>query len=586
MDDFSDTEQDVETDIGRDETSRVEHDNRETNDGEPGEIVSSDEEEVSGRRYVVPERNRDNDKRRYDSRSTKDMSKYQHLKDDPEFNDFLDAMLEKLARSGNNKDLQRDRSTSAKRNDKTNTRKKGNECSKSKHNNLVKSPSDTTLYAPGLRKINPSPNHDNHDGFLRNFTRQSDKQNVETSMIDKISRFVDNIRITSERNNTGRQRSPVRAPPGSGDVRVIEENNGPSTSSSASRRTGTGQSGPNDGFEADTDQTTDQLLLQAEKFRARVEAPKGKSLSRNQSLLMPYDYERLKSRFVTDQGLLPIDNEILFLRNFDQDDEFFHITSQIEVGLKSKIEKGEFVDLERLLPRDKFSSGVRGNDDLNKQLFQLISQGTNSYLSAPEHRNGPKINNIKKWDQAFRVYAAIYTQANPTRSSEIWQYVYIIHTAAAANPWDNVAYYDIVFRELMATKPWRNWGKTYTQGWNMAFNNVSNFVSHSSVHGQSSYTNNNYTGNHNKNNNNWKDSCCRRYNNKNGSGCKRSSNECRYDHRCTFCAQWNHSYANCRKRLGKGNQNNQGGNYMKQNNWSSNKASPAKVENTNNNAKK
>ena len=106
---------------------------------------------------------------------------------------------------------------------------------------------------------------------------------------------------------------------------------------------------------------------------------------------------------------------------------------------------------------------------MNKQLFQLIAQGTQSYLCPPnDSRGGMKINSVKKWDQAFRVYAAIYTQANPTRSSEIWQYVYVIHTAATSNPWDNVAFYDITFRELMASKPWRSWGKTYTQGWNMA----------------------------------------------------------------------------------------------------------------------
>ena len=92
------------------------------------------------------------------------------------------------------------------------------------------------------------------------------------------------------------------------------------------------------------------------------------------------------------------------------------MTSQIEPGLKAKIERGEFIDLERLLPKDKFSSGIRGNDDLNKQLFQLISQGTNSYLSPPsDQRSGNRISSVKKWDQAFRVFAAIYTQANPSR---------------------------------------------------------------------------------------------------------------------------------------------------------------------------
>ena len=167
---------------------------------------------------------------------------------------------------------------------------------------------------------------------------------------------------------------------------------------------------------------------------------------------MPYDYDRLRTKFVKPEGLAPLDSEILFLRNFDQDDEFFHVTSQIEATIKSKIERGEFVDLERLLPKDRLSFG-RSND-LNRQLFQLITQGTNSYLEPPAPPKTGRINNIRKWDQAFRVYAAIYTHANPERASEIWQYVYVIHTAAASNPWDNVYFYYINFRELMATKPW------------------------------------------------------------------------------------------------------------------------------------
>ena len=296
--------------------------------------------------------------------------------------------------------------------------------------------------------------------------------------------------------------------------------------------------------EEGTDQLTDNLLLQDEKFKARVEAPKGKY----NDFLMPYDYDKLRAKFVKPEGLGPIDGEILFLCNFDQDDEFFHITSQIEPSLRIKIEKGEFIDLERLLPRDR--AGVRNaNEDLNRQLYQLITQGTNSYLDPPMAKAG-KINSIRKWDQAFHVYAAIYTQANPERASEIWQYVYIIHTAAMSNPWENVYYYDINFRELMASKPWRSWGKTYTQGWNMAFNNC-NPGSNYAVGGGHGHNASGASTSGNKSNNNsrkWKDNCCWRYNK---NRCNKTSSDCLYDHRCTYCAGWNHSFVNCRKRQGK-----------------------------------
>ena len=266
---------------------------------------------------------------------------------------------------------------------------------------------------------------------------------------------------------------------------------------------------------------------------------------------MPYDYDKLRSKLIKPEGLAPIDNEILFLRNFDQDDEFFHITSQIDPSLRVKIERGEFIELERLLPCDR-SSAKGPNDDLNRHLFQLITQGTNSYIDPPLSKSG-KINSIKKWDQAFRVFAAIYTHPNPEWASEIWQYIYVIHTAAASNPWDNVYFYDINFKELMASKPWRSWGKTYTQGWNMAFNNSNVSVNH----GMSSQFNAGSThGQQPKKD--WKDDCCWRYNK---NRCKRTANDCNYDHRCTYCAGWNHGFFNCRKRQNKQNRRSSGPNF-------------------------
>ena len=258
---------------------------------------------------------------------------------------------------------------------------------------------------------------------------------------------------------------------------------------------------------------------------------------------MPYDYDKLRSKFVRPEGLGPIDSEILFLRNFDQDDEFFHITSQIDPVFKVKIEKGEFIDLEQLSPKDKLGGPHSRNEDINRQLFQLIIQGTNSYLEPPVNKNG-KINSVRKWDQAFRVYAAIYTHANPERSSEIWQYVYVIHTAATVNPWENVYYYDVNFRELMASKPWRSWAKTYTQGWNMAFNNAGHTNSGGGTNYNVTSNSRNSTANESSSRD-WKDDCCWRFNK---NRCKRTATECKFDHRCTYYAGWNHGFTNCRKR--------------------------------------
>ena len=68
---------------------------------------------------------------------------------------------------------------------------------------------------------------------------------------------------------------------------------------------------------------------------------------------------------------------------------------------------------------------------------QLFTKNGQAYFAPPD--SDKRINGIKRWDQAFRVYATIYTQANPERSSKIWQYVHVIHTAAATYNWNNVA---------------------------------------------------------------------------------------------------------------------------------------------------
>ena len=385
--------------------------------------------------------------------------------------------------------------------------------------NLIKSPSDTTLYTPGLRKADDSDLIDKISDFVESMCLDAKKKNFEASLRGDTRRIL----YTNNRHEPG----------GSG------------AAPSSSRKQESATFNPD---MIDTESASDHLLVQAEKFKAQIEAPKGNQNYHDYTdMLMPYDYEKLRDRLVTPEGLAPIDKEILFLRNFDQDDEFFHVTSQIDQSTRSKIEHGEFLDLERLLPKERPGSRTSTADELNKHLFQLITQGSNTFVDPPTPKVG-KISSVRKWDQAFHVYAAIYTQANPSRASEIWQYVYVIHTAASANPWDNVYFYDINFRQLMASKPWRSWGKTYTQGWNMAFNNAnSNFMSASpSTAGNS----NSMSSYHNKGNNSksWKDDCCWRFNK---NKCKRSNSECNYDHRCTYCAGWNHGFLNCRKRQSK-----------------------------------
>ena len=70
--------------------------------------------------------------------------------------------------------------------------------------------------------------------------------------------------------------------------------------------------------------------------------------------------------------------------------------------------------------------------------LQLISRPEGTFV-APVMNKDTTIMGIRRWEQAFRVYAAVYSKANPHRSAETWQYVYVINSAAAYYIWDNVS---------------------------------------------------------------------------------------------------------------------------------------------------
>ena len=214
--------------------------------------------------------------------------------------------------------------------------------------------------------------------------------------------------------------------------------------------------------------------------------------------------------------------------------------------MKSKIERGDFIELDRLLPKHPSGAGGSYNQyDENK--VELVSRGGHTYFKPIKET---QINGLRKWEQAFRVYAAIYTQANPEKAGEIWQYMHLINVAASAYQWSNVASYDVTFRQLMAFKPNHSLAKTYHQGWNLVMKEPLGLNKSGGIVAGTSNSNNNFqSGSQSRQNTsrgNWHDDCCWKFNRNN---CKRA--ECHFDHCCTYCGGWNHGYYNCRKHLRK-----------------------------------
>ena len=180
----------------------------------------------------------------------------------------------------------------------------------------------------------------------------------------------------------------------------------------------------------------DEMIINAEQFKAVIVPKTGKDL------LLPRTSEPNQQQEVDQVGVIIDSLKKQMVYDTDCDDEFFHIMCHIDPALRMKIEKGDFVDLERLLPKNR---SQMFKEDNAMQFY--YNEGGEPYW-APA-RKETCISNVHKWEQAFQVYAAIYSDANPLRASEIWLYVCIINHAASAYTWENISFYDITFRHFL-----------------------------------------------------------------------------------------------------------------------------------------
>ena len=223
------------------------------------------------------------------------------------------------------------------------------------------------------------------------------------------------------------------------------------------------------------------------------------------------------------------------------DEEYLVIGAHIDESMQQKITNGEYVDFGKLLPKDKI---VTSDEDSRLEL--VIRNGKTFWLPVTE---SVQINSFSKWEQAFRIYANIYTSKHPQRSTELIQYNHVIHTISGMFAWDNVYNYDKEFRLHMSKHPGRNWAIILQQAWTMQLKDRLS-------KGETSYFNANFGNNfghtpegkgkgqgatHGK----WGGEPCRRFNKER---CPFGP-KCRYDHRCAYepCGKFGHSILNCRK---------------------------------------
>ena len=202
--------------------------------------------------------------------------------------------------------------------------------------------------------------------------------------------------------------------------------------------------------------------------------------------------------------------------------------------MRQKIENGEFVDLDKLLPRDRIAA-LNGNYSDDSRMEWVQREGGMYLVPA---RRETRITNFHRWEQAFRLYTPIYCDKNPFHAKEIWQYISVIQTAASAYVWENVYGYDVIFRQLMAFNPNHSWAVTYNQMWNLSMREPlpknRGFHQHSSMQnaggrGRKKGGKPDYCSNFNK-----------------GVKCK-FGKSCKFIERCSFCDSPSHGLHACVK---------------------------------------
>ena len=76
---------------------------------------------------------------------------------------------------------------------------------------------------------------------------------------------------------------------------------------------------------------------------------------------------------------------------------FFHVTCHVEHSLKDKIERGEFVELDKLLPQTKLGGPVQTGD----RRMEWVTRDGMTYLTPVQDREF-KINTIRKWETSIQ----------------------------------------------------------------------------------------------------------------------------------------------------------------------------------------
>ena len=239
---------------------------------------------------------------------------------------------------------------------------------------IVKSPSDTTIYAPALKQKR----------FGHNLT---------PTIVRQVTTGVDSSDINSGINQIRLNNYPGDQPgtSGRGDIGDAEYDRR-SYQQSIERQ------------QNKACDIAEQMVVRAERQKAAIEAPAGE----NMLIANIYDINESITDKIKEKSRVLKVPEVDILFNDDNPQNYTQVSAHIDEVQANKIKVGGFIEIEKLQqrPRDFRSNSMN-------QGVELVVQDGRTYFIPSKDKDLQKINCFAKWEQAFRVYASIYTQANP-----------------------------------------------------------------------------------------------------------------------------------------------------------------------------
>ena len=124
--------------------------------------------------------------------------------------------------------------------------------------------------------------------------------------------------------------------------------------------------------------------------------------------------------------------------------------SAIPQSAVDKIVTGQFVEFHTLL-----ASSATSISDAKVLTVGEASEGTLTLTTQP--RNSRRVNDIDSWLEAWTVFAAVFSDAHPSRAAELLGYQHQILKANARYLFSAVAAYDRAFRCSAASDPSLRW---------------------------------------------------------------------------------------------------------------------------------